>query len=1062
MITTEVRKFGSLRTAFAVGVSISILAVCSAFAQEPSPAANSPAQPLNAPGATGAAPQPGNQPPQNATGATAETERIIVTGSNIPTAEEVGPNPVLNINRDLINKSGERSAEELIKNLPVANGGGVPISNNGTGFTPGASAISLRGLGPEATLVLVDGRRIAPYPVGNGGTSSFFDLRSIPEAAIESIEILKDGASTTYGADAVAGVVNIKLRHDYKGAEASIEYGNTLDKDSGEYRASVIFGVGDGNTQITGSMNFYHRNSIFNHDRGFSLKPPFLSSNSTPYNLQLTFDQVVAAGGTPPPGFGPVGNMLGPPDPVTGLPTALPSVFFGTAPTGSNGSSPASAYIYSAGRPRAPFSVLPGFDFNLFSSSYPTIENYGGFVNFTHKIFGDQMVLFGDVFYEYTSSHDELAPTATGNFQTPGAVTIAIPPGTNLMGVAPPLTPTFEDTGLPPDAVNPFNPFNQIISGGSRARFLEFGNRLFDNTTDNFLATIGLKGDKLFDGTWGYDGGFRYNNIKAISSGTLVSNSRLSQILNANSPVFAPGGALAGQPAFNPFADAQFGPPVPGNAAGLEFATIHPKDVDTSEIATLDLNIYTTSLFKLPAGGVGFAFGGQFRREQLTQDVDQLSLTGDIAGSSTGASTQAGRKDWAIYAEANIPIFSPTFSFPGFYSLELSAAVRYEAFENNDTNVAVPKFGIRWQPIDESLTLRATIGKGFREPSLIELFGSPTSALTPVVDTLPTSLGGPNVPIGDPLRNEPEQNVVFTSSPALQPEDSVSFSSGVVWTPKFLPGLTASVDLWDTERTGTVTLSNIPGVLHREEFGGLLPGEIVQRDAAGFISRVFVPFINSGKLQANGIDFGLQYVYPTSFGTFTSLTQVTWVNSFKVQSGPTSRTEELNGVAVAAVDSTADDGYLRWRGIHRLDWAWNGFDVVGTARYLDGFHELKGNGLNHYVSQTWTFDAQASYDFTFVAPVENQPVAGYSKDAKDVEMGKDGKQTESAAAQTSSYGLPIWQRVLNGTTITLGCDNVFGQDPPVAFGFGGNSTKYPGFLYDATGRFVYVQLTKKF
>jgi iron complex outermembrane receptor protein len=127
-----------------------------------------------------------------ASGATAETERIIVTGSYIPTAQEVGPNPVLNINRDLINKSGQRTAEALIKDLPVANGGGVPISNNATGFTPGASAISLRGLGPQNTLVLINGRRVAPYPIGNGGTSSFFDLRSIPESAIESIEVLKD------------------------------------------------------------------------------------------------------------------------------------------------------------------------------------------------------------------------------------------------------------------------------------------------------------------------------------------------------------------------------------------------------------------------------------------------------------------------------------------------------------------------------------------------------------------------------------------------------------------------------------------------------------------------------------------------------------------------------------------------------------------------------------------------------------------------------------------------------------------------------------------------------
>jgi outer membrane receptor protein involved in Fe transport len=143
---------------------------------------------------------------------------------------------------------------------------------------------------------LVDGRRLAPYPIGNGGTSSFFDLRSIPEAAIESIEILKDGASTTYGADAIAGVVNIKLRHDYKGAEASVEYGDTTDKDSSEFRASVIFGVGDDKTQITGAMNFYHRNSIFGRDRGYSAKPPFLSGNSTPENLQITFESAVAAG----------------------------------------------------------------------------------------------------------------------------------------------------------------------------------------------------------------------------------------------------------------------------------------------------------------------------------------------------------------------------------------------------------------------------------------------------------------------------------------------------------------------------------------------------------------------------------------------------------------------------------------------------------------------------------------------------------------------------------------------------------------------------------------------
>lgn len=275
-------------------------------------------------------------------------------------------------------------------------------------------------------------------------------------------------------------------------------------------------------------------------------------------------------------------------------------------------------------------------------------------------------------------------------------------------------------------------------------------------------------------------------------------------------------------------------------------------------------------------------------------------------------------------------------------------------------------------------------------------------------------------------------------------------------------GLTLSIDVFDIERTGLVIASSVPGILSREENGGLLPGEIVQRDASGFISRVFIPFINSGSLQVNGVDFGLQYVYPTAYGTFTSLTQVTYNNSWKLQLDPAGRVSEQNGVSTGGVSGGGDDAYLKWRGVHRLDWAWNGFDIIGTVRYLDGFKELKPDGRNHYVSQTFTIDGLASYDFTFVAPVENQPVAGYSKDAKDTSSGKDGKPTESSTSQTAAYGLPVWQRVLNGTTISVGCDNIFGQDPPQSYGFGANSTNYPGFLYDSTGRFVFVSLTKKF
>ena len=164
------------------------------------------------------------------------------------------------------------------------------------------------------------------------------------------------------------------------------------------------------------------------------------------------------------------------------------------------------------------------------------------------------------------------------------------------------------------------------------------------------------------------------------------------------------------------------------NQASVDFATVHPKDIDISKLTELDLNIYTTELFKLPAGGVGLAFGAQFRRETIEQDPDQLNLDGDTIGSSKTAITHAGRKDYALYAEVRVPIFSPEMGIMGLHSVEVTGAFRFEEFLNNSTNVMVPKVGLRWQPFDEQLTLRSTWGEGFREPSLFELYASPTFA----------------------------------------------------------------------------------------------------------------------------------------------------------------------------------------------------------------------------------------------------------------------------------------------------------------------------------------------
>jgi iron complex outermembrane receptor protein len=674
-----------------------------------------------------------------------------------------------------------------------------------------------------------------------------------------------------------------------------------------------------------------------------------------------------------------------------------------------------------------------------------------------HKVFGDQMVVYADGFYQNVKTHNELAAPATGSFQTLGQTTLAIPPNSPIApGAEPPNTPTHAETGLPADAFNPFNPFQQIISGGTRARLAEFGNRLFDNETDAWLSTVGIRGDKLFDGTWGYDAAFRYSQLKNTVTGQQVSASRFNRILNQADPIFDPDSSqfIGTTTAFNPFGD--FRAPIASNEATVEFARVHPKDLDTSKLATLDANIYTTALFNLPAGGVGFAVGGQFRRESLKEEPDMLNVEGDIVGNSPVPPAVGGRKTYAFYAETRIPIFSPAYAIPGFHSLEFVAGGRFEEFLNNDTNVLVPKVGMRWQPFDEQLTLRATWGEGFREPSLEELFGSPLSTLEPSHDPMNGGVF------------EPETNTLISSNPGLQPEDSRSFSGGFVYTPKYVPGLNLSVDFWDIERTGVVTAPLADQVLQRELTGTLLPGEAVERDIGGNITRILVRNQNIGNQEARGFDFGLQYQRPTPWGTFTWLTQATYLDEFIFQGfifrefGP----DNGNLAGRTTNPGLSDEGWYKWKGTSQLDWTWKGFDLVTIARYTDGFHEFTpgggGNLHQHWVHQTVFFDVQASYDFTALLPVEEQPVPGYSKGSKDVVRGKDGNPLETASAQTSNYSRSVLDHLLRGTILTIGCNDVFGQDPPKAFGEGGNAVGYPGFTYDATGRFVYGRITKKF
>ncbi len=636
------------------------------------------------------------------------------------------------------------------------------------------------------------------------------------------------------------------------------------------------------------------------------------------------------------------------------------------------------------------------------------------------------------------------------------------------------------------NAFNPFNPFEQIIAGGTRARLFDFGNRIFDNENVAERFTVGVKGDKLFNGTWGYDGAFMYSQITQYSQSIVSDGGRVNRIMNANDTLFNPTSSdFIGQTIpYNPFGDGQH-VVNPDNTPLIEFATQKAKTTGVSKLATLDLNIYTTDLFDLPAGGVGLAFGGSFNRESYNISVDdQTRLENGIPNIA------AGRKSWGIYAETLIPIFSPKWNIPGFHSLEFSAGVRYDEWLNNDTNAAVPKVGIRWQPFDEQLTLRSTWGEGFLEPSMVQLYGPKRFLLAPIGGTTcaPVAVFGPCGSEHNPAVDvtNPEETVEQLPNKNLHPEHDRTWTAGLVYTPKWIPSkygtLTLTIDFWDVERTGVAMFFSPTSILDTYNAAGFptslaiiapnapnlgSPPSILF-DQQGNIAGVSTPYINGGRVRANGVDLGLQWQMETEYGTFSLLSRWSYLNEFVINY-PGERPYQVAGLSSSEWyigsffgDATNPQAWLKWRGDTTIDWTWHNWDLNWTWHFLDGYHEqmfafrLDGFTKEHFVHATNFIDAQLGYTLIFTPPVEAAPVPGYSKGGKEVV----GKEKETPPVP---YVMPCWKTILNNTTLTVGVANIFDQSPPYAQGIEfSNSIGYPGGLYDNIGRFWYLRMVKKF
>jgi iron complex outermembrane recepter protein len=415
--------------------------------------------------ALGAQPQPGSTPVVTAA-AVNRLGAYEVTGSRIKRLDAETVSPVVSLTGEDIALSGFQTVGDVVRNLPYSNSTSVD-PQFGTGFASGATSLNLRGLGVNNTLVLVNGRRAAPYGLPGGtGFTTLFDFNSLPLAAIESIEILKDGASAIYGSDAAAGVVNIKLRTTYSGLSTSALYGNTTDTDSSLRRASVTWGATRGKTSVLLAADWQKRNELSLRDRDFSKTADGRAFGGQDARSTTGFPGYVvvpvrdAAGRTPPAGT------------ITAAIISPQGVLLAN-PTVADFARGASLY-----------------NFNPDTSMLPAHVYKGLYLRAKHEL-NEQLYVFGE--FALRKNRSQFVQAAT-------PVVSTIEAGTGANGVM----------RLPFN--NPYNPFGVDIDN-FRLRLVGIGPRVRDTEsfTSRYLAGLG---GRLGWGDWTWEAAALYSKNK--------------------------------------------------------------------------------------------------------------------------------------------------------------------------------------------------------------------------------------------------------------------------------------------------------------------------------------------------------------------------------------------------------------------------------------------------------------------------------------------------------------------------------------------------------------------
>jgi iron complex outermembrane recepter protein len=876
---------------------------------------------------------------------------IIVTGSRIRSSFGATV-PVDVVSRKQLQQSGINNLADVVQFLAVTQGTGIQGTNTAGPSGSTASGINLRGLGPGATLLLLNGRRLNPTGAAVGG-AHFGDLSTIPMAAVERIEILKAGASAIYGADAVGGVVNVITRRSFDGVLLQGDFKTTTyDFDSQEYTGSASFGAVSERSRVMAAMSYFRRTELYVGERPFP-----------PDKLQSTF-------GGYPGYYYLVDEMRTQADPACG-------------------NVPNSELV-----PAGPNASTCRFGYRDWIAILPNSERINAFSNAEYDV-NEHLTMFAELLvsrYRGDSS------------QIPYATVAGLPSGR-------PIVPAEHvDNPFGQDAIAFIAPLAQQTDTGRTS-----------SADDSLRGVVGLKGD--FAGV-GKDTLFESWNWE-LSASWGISRYRES-IRDVLKPALVTALESCSDPAhlencYNPFSSATDGTGTPNSQAVLN--KLFSRQVVQADHALQTYNGgMTGSLFPLPGGDVGLAFGGEIRREWRVTELDHdanLFSFGFLGGNSNAT---AERMVYSGYLELRWPLLN---------GIELQTAARAEHYsdvESVDLSVS-PFAGLTISPAEilgddstgalRSLQFRANVSRSIRAPTIFNTYPGTATFPYPFFYNM---------------------NLTYAAAqshgnPNLTTENALTFSGGFTWSPVKVLNLTA--DYWYYDYKDRIQVENAQAVLEQNADD---PTRVMTDPATGSLASVQVYTFNvPGSVVTDGIDFGA--------------------------------TLRLNGSDFGGSADDVGEFALSLQGVFTLRYDVPRQILPGMPMDCDGSspesacHVVgKRNGtalsdppslpaLRMNIPLSWTLGSHSvSVIGHYISSVEDDvvPAAGGTD---------NGGTLPSWLSFDLQYALTLNELIGKQLTLRVGCENVFDKSPPPP---NGSQEAYAFEMHDPRGRMLYARLQAEF